>query len=302
MLGDLPPNKLSVVLRDYGYVEEADAIDDELDQITTGMKSLGGFSWGGIFEKEVPAWKHTAHAFGCIPSSQSGKQLAGITHPGNIKANGKLKNGRITIRLNSLRVADYPGKGMHQILFDFQAQNYLECQKENIRFSQTYRAQEGESVGIIGYPVFVGLGVGNEGVSFECSTINAKNEDDENIIKFLDSDAFKYGLELSTTAQPALAPLAAMTTNLVRMISGRHREIAVQSFKMGLDFASGPGGARLTEGLYIVVQIPQKDEVAWEWDKWVYDQTNGHIVDKVEQKKLIPFNYITFMVSEYQEV
>ena len=68
MLGDLPPNKLSSVLRDYGYIEEADAIDDELDQITLEMKSFGGFSWGGIFDKEVPAWKHTAHAFGCIPS------------------------------------------------------------------------------------------------------------------------------------------------------------------------------------------------------------------------------------------
>jgi hypothetical protein len=300
MLGDLPPNELSVVLREYGYIDEADNIDDELNQVVTGTKSFGAFGWGGIFEKEVPAWKHTAHAFGCIPSTQSGKRLVEIIHPGNIKADDKLINGRVTIRLNSLRVADYPGKGMHQILFDFQAQNYLEHQKENIRFSQTYRAQEGESVGIIGYPVFVGLGVGNEGVSFNCSTINAKNENDENIIKFLDSDAFKYGLQLTTTAQPAIAPLAAMATNLVRMIAGRHRDIAVQSFRMGLDFATGPGGARLTEGLYIAVQIPQKDEVVWEWDKWVYDQTNGHIVHKIEQKKLIPFNFISFMVSESQ--
>jgi hypothetical protein len=297
MLGELPLKELSNELIEYGYLEEAEKINELID--AEEIDSFGSFGLKKIFDKEIPAWKHTSHTFGCIPSLNLENSYLDIVHPGFIKADQNLKNGRITIRLNSLRVADYPGKNIHQILFDFQAQNYIENQKENIRFSQTYRALEGESVGIIGYPVFIGLGVGNEGVSFDCSTINAKNENDEKIIKFLDSDAFKYGLQLSTKLQPALTPLAEMTTNLVKMVAGRNREIAVQSFRMGLDFKSGPGGARLTEGLYIAVQVPQKDEVIWDWNEWIYNQTNGQIVNKNDQKKLIPYNYITFLISKY---
>jgi hypothetical protein len=37
-----------------------------------------------------------------------------------------LKNRRITVRLESIRVADYPGKGTHHGLFDFRAQNHVE--------------------------------------------------------------------------------------------------------------------------------------------------------------------------------
>ncbi len=38
--------------------------------------------------------------------------------------------------------------------------------------------QEGQAAGIAGYPVFIGLNVGNQGVAFECSTINVNNEED----------------------------------------------------------------------------------------------------------------------------
>ena len=44
-------------------------------------------------------------------------------HAGNIAADDALKQARITITLNRLRVADYPGGGTHQVLFDFYARH-----------------------------------------------------------------------------------------------------------------------------------------------------------------------------------
>jgi hypothetical protein len=107
------------------------------------------------------------------------------------------------------------------------------------------------------------LNVGEEGVSFECATLNAKNQEEEAHIEFLDSEIFKNGLRLATVAQPAIAPLTAMATNITKMLAAGNREVAVQNFRMGLDFSNGPGGARLAEGLYIAIQIPQEKTVLW---------------------------------------
>ena len=35
-------------------------------------------------------------------------------------------------------------------------------------------------------------------------------------------------------------------------------------------------------------------------DEWCYNPANGHIVDRVEPTKLIPFNYVVFSISRYE--
>jgi hypothetical protein len=92
-----------------------------------------------------------------------------------------------------------------------------------------------------------------------------------------------------------------MAANITRMLAGRNRNVAVQNFNLGLDFSKGPGGARLAQGLYIAVQIPEADQVVWKWDEWVYNQTNGHIVKRTDPSQLIPYNFISFKVSQYEE-
>lgn len=300
-LGQLPPHELSVVLREYGYLEEADALDEQIDLVFKNALSFSSIDMDSIFKPQIPAWRHTGHAFGYIPAAAPGSDLLPIKHAGNIDPDEDLRHERITIRLDTLRIADYPGKGIHHILFDFRAQNHAKEFLENVRFSQTYRAQEGQSVGLIGYPVFIGLHVGDEGVAFECSTLNTKNEQEEALVEFLDSEVFKNGLRLASIAQPAIAPLTAMAANITKMLAGRNRNVAVQNFSLGLDFSSGPGGARLAQGLYIGVQIPEAEKVAWKWSEWVYDQANGHIVKQSEPDQLIPYNFIAFKVTRYQE-
>ena len=193
------------------------------------------------------------------------------------------------------------GGGLHHVLFDFYAQNQVaDEQVEHIHFNQTFRAQEGETVGSIGYPVFIGLGVAREGACFRGYTINVKNENDEGILKCLDSDVFKAGLKLAATAQPAIGPLAGMAVGVTRLLASRNKNVAVQDFFMGLDFGAVAGGARLREGTYLAVQIPERDQLVWDWQEWVFSPTSGRVVKRGDKGRLIPFNYVSFGVRRYE--
>lgn len=149
-----------------------------------------------------------------------------------------LKNARVNIALDRLRIADYPGRGTHRILFDFYAQNQVPGNIEHLHFNATYSVREGEQAAILGYPIFVGLGVGAAGLAFRCYVVNVKNEEDGAFLNFLESDVFKAGLKLTATVQPAVAPLSEMAFALTKGIARRRRNVPVQEFFLGLDFSN----------------------------------------------------------------
>ena len=86
---------------------------------------------------------------------------------------------------------------------------------------------------------------------------------------------------------------------LTKSIAGRNRNVPVQDFYMGLDFTNIPTGARLAEGAYLAVQIPETLQTVWDWSDWVYNPANGQVVNKADPKQLIPYNYIVFGISRY---
>jgi hypothetical protein len=49
------------------------------------------------------------------------------------------------------------------------------------------------------YPIFIGFNVGNEGLTLEYTTINVKNEQDQQILDLLNSDVFRSGVKLVAT-------------------------------------------------------------------------------------------------------
>ncbi len=223
-----------------------------------------------------------------------------IQHAGNIEPEPSLRNARVTVTLDRLRIAAYPGGGTHCVLFDFSAQNQIPGTPEHLHFNATYRAREGEQVGVIGHPLFVGLSVGTEGLGFHCYTVNVKNDEDEAFLRFLDTGVFKAGLRLASAAQPAIAPLSGMALGLTRAIAARNRNAPVQDFYMGLDFSSVPTGARLAVGTYLAVQIPENLTRVWNWENWEYDPRNGQVVHRDHVTQLIPHNYVAFGVHRYE--
>jgi hypothetical protein len=291
VIGSLPRAAVVLKLREIGEDRAAEAVE----HATPAPATMRSGDWWPFRDR---AWQHTAHSIGFLPAGGSGMQK--ILGVGEVQADLSLKNARVNVALNALRVADYPGSGTHRVLFDFYGRNQVPGATEDLHFNASYRAREGEHAAVRGYPIFLGLGVAQVGVAFHFHTVNVKNDGDEAFLDFLEGDTFKSGLKLATTAQPAIAPLSGMALALTKAIAKRNRNVSVQDCYLGLDFAGTAMGARLAIGDYIAVQIPEKLQRVWSWDDWIYDPRNGLIVSHADPTKLIPYNYVVFGVSRFE--
>jgi hypothetical protein len=161
-----------------------------------------------------------------------------------------------------------------------------------------FRADDNALVGLINYPVFIGLHVGAQTAMFRCYTVNVQNDQDETLLASLDSEVFKKGLKLAEVAQPALAPLAEIAVGLTKAVASRHKNVPVQNIQMGLDFGGTRLGARLAQGDYIAVQVPFEALRDWDWSEYKLNPRVGEIV-RVDDGSPIPYNYFAFGVSAY---
>lgn len=295
VIGRLPPEVAADKLREVGEDELAQALEEGSGAAPT---SFGVLSWLGIGGDR--AWQHTAHTIGYLaPAVGPGAGLLPVVHAASITPDEALAGARVRVTLDGLRVADYPGRGRHRVLFDFAARNQTGTGAEQLHFNATYPVREGEQAAVLGRPIFAGLRVGGEGLFLQCATVNVANEGDEALLGFLDGDAFQGGLQLLTTAQPALAPFVALTVGLTETIAKRNRNVAVQAVDLGLDFSAVAPRAKLAEGSYIAVQIPETDQSVWDWADWAYDPANGRLVSTGEPGLLIPYNYFVVSISRY---
>jgi hypothetical protein len=252
----------------------------------------------GIFGSgTVQPWQHATHQFGYVAPSTDRFSPQGIVPVGRIEPDESLVNQRINIHLNYLRVAKYPGSGQHRILFTFKAKNQLDQMPEPISFSQLFRARDNEAIAVVGQPIFIGLNVGQIGAAFQGFTVNVQNDNDEALLGFLDSPAFKSGLTLLRTAQPALTPLMDMTLGVTKALAGRNKNVAVQDFYLGLGFSSSTMGARLACGDYLAAQVPTPTSI--NWTEWHYDPNVGTIVNIKDSRFGLPYNYVVFGISRH---
>ena len=231
VIGKLPPEQAIIKLREVGEDDVADMLEMTQEAHTKAFGSSGLRSWLNLQDRP---WEHTAHTFGYLAPAAPGDAPLSIHSLGTIAADTSLKHDRIKITLSRLRVASYPGSGMHRVLLHFFAQNQLPHSKEDLHFNATYRVREGEHACIHGYPIFIGLHVGGEGLSFRCRTINVSNDQDEALLDFLESDVFKAGLKLVNTAQPVIAPFSELG------IWSRKNDCHTQSQRLGAGFRPWP--------------------------------------------------------------
>ena len=295
LISEMSPEEAYNKLIEIGEVEEAEQILEELNKTPGDRPST--FGLGDIFSIKEKPWKYTEHAYGYIVDSKD--ELLSIVHPATISPEKDLEGTNIDVSLDRLNVADYPGTGTHNILFDFYAENYLNSSTEKIHFNILLKAFEGQSAAVINYPIFVGLNVGKSGLSFQCKTINVQNEEDEKFLGFLKSDEFKNGLQLINSIQPAIVPFSKMVQNITESIAKRNRNIGVQDFFIGLDFSSTVTGLRLSTGSYIIVQIPKSLQDSWNWAHWKFDKVSGRIINKNDSTIMFHFNYIIIGIKRF---
>ena len=287
----MPLEHKVAILRELGDHETADELQASS---TTETKSLLGN------HRELKPWEHTEHTFGFLPTAS---QIDGPLLPSNaclIEPDETLRGNAITVRLDQLNVADYPGKGIHQILFDFAARNSVRGNRqEHLRFNTTLHARDGQVAPTVGLPVFVNLNVGALGLDLKCSTVNVANEGSQRALDLLNSDLIKSGLKLTKTAQPAIGPLSQIALGMTKAILGASRNQRVQEFQLGLDFDRAPTGARLAEGSYIVVQVP--GDPVWDWSDWVWLPDQARLAGKADETKPCPYNYLVFRITRDSE-
>lgn len=293
VLGALSQEEAAKKLDELGEVELAAAIRAHSPR--ADYRKAGEWRW----PFRTRAWQHTSHAIGYIaPGRATTGDKREIVDVASVDADLGLKKTRIRVTLDALRIEEYPGSGMHHVLFDFYAQNQIRPAPEHIHFNATYRIREGQQAAIRGYPIFLGLSTGEDGLAFRCFTVNVKNDGDQAMLSFLESDTFKAGLRLSTVAQPAIAPLTDLALRITKGIASRNQNVAVQDVYLGLDFSDSATGARLRLGSYVVVQVPAEQE-RFSWGDWVLDTQNRSIIRR-DSGDSLPFNYFIFAISKYE--
>lgn len=291
VIGALPISEASIKLREVGETDAANQLDEMQRKIVRSGEP-GEKRWP--FQDKL--WQHTSHIYGYISPYSHYRRFQTISAVDAISADASLCNARIKVTLNRFRVASYPGGGTHRVLLHFVAQNQTSDQIEAVHFNATYRVREGESAGVQGYPIFVGLGVGYEGIFLQCRTINVHNDQDEAFLHMMEGATFKAGLRLASIAQPAIVPLSELALGIAKVMATRNRNHAVQDFGLGLDFSKIAGRGRLAEGAYLSVQVPES--TSWSWDEWVYFPEKGQVISRNDYQTLLPYNYLIFGISK----
>jgi hypothetical protein len=289
VLGKLPPEQAARKLQELDETADAAAL-----AVPVAKSAFSSSSWWPFTDRP---WQHVGHAFGFVAGTANAGALD-IADAGQIVPQEALRGARVKVTFDGLWAAGYPGRGEHKVLLDFYAQTQGSGAVEHLHFSTALRVRNGELVGSRGQPIFVGLPVGPEGLNFKCFTVNVANTDDEKFLAFLDSDAFRGGLKLISTLQPATALFSETTLALTRQVAGRHRNVPVQDFYLGLDFSRQPARAALAEGAYVAVQVPADPEKPWRWEDWLF-LPGGQIVSRADRSSRPPCNYLLFTVTRF---
>lgn len=280
-IGSLPASEILTYLTDIQDLKDA------------ALFAEGTVDGQSLFTKKTP-YTQKGVILGYISPGGAGNTspVMGISQA---VADKSLIGQRIKISLDKFYVHSYPGMGTHSILCEFAGKNQLAGDTEQLRFAMKFTVADQGSASVSGVPLFLGVTVGNDGISFEGRTVNVASTTDETLLATLESSAFKSGLSLLHTAQPALKPLSSLAEAVVKSTLMRSKNKQVHNFDLGLDFGRGATSARLRHGSYVVIQ---SDAQLWNWSdlEWHRDSLSLRFKDGIRNPD---FNYMVFGISQF---
>lgn len=247
------------------------------------------------------AWKHTDNLYGFIPTHATPDGPIEIKPIQKAPKSPGLIGRGLRVTLDRLYVADYPGSGVHHVLFNFSTVHLVEDgkQKEQVHFDATYLTRQQEHAQVNGSTIFLNLNVGEDGFNMKVRTVNVKNEDDTKLIAFLQTETFKQGLQLARSFNPVVAQVSDTAVSIFKFLSdpSREKNYPVQQFELGLDFSDIVTHGRLAEGSYVIIQYPGSKIPDWSWDSVAYDIGSARIYLKADRQKAFPYNYVILSIS-----
>jgi hypothetical protein len=257
----------------------------------------GDIAGQGLFSPIRP-WKMTGMMLGYFDAATEGEGAVPIVGVSSIQGDQNLIGKRIKITMDKFFVQSYPGLGTHDILCEFAGKNQVAAEAEELRLALRFKANDNASAARSGTPIFLGVTVGADGISFEGRTVNLASKGDEQLLATFESPAFKNGLTLITTAQPALKPFVGLAGAVVKFLAKQGSNAQIHDFNVGLDFTNGASSARLRFGSYVVVQT---DAPNWDWSEFVWDRDALSLKRKTPSNDDLGFNYMVFGVGPFSD-
>jgi len=272
------------------YLAEIGDFDGE-----TRYRNAAAAGQAALFNKD--AYSHTGMVIGFVaPNAAQGKTCP-VESATQLAADTALIQTRIKISLDKFFVSSYPGYGQHTILCEYSGKNQALTEAEDLRFALRFNAHDNASAALNGVPIFLGLTVGPDGISFTGSSVCVRSAVNDEVLAAFDNPVFKSGLTLLNTAQPALKPLSTLAIAAVKWTANRGKNKVIHTFDIGLDFGGGATSARLRHGSYIVVQTD--DAGAWDWKNFEWNRDAMGLQYKGEPGREITFNYSVYGVSAF---
>ncbi|MFJ7439659.1 hypothetical protein ACIQW5_18535 [Methylorubrum thiocyanatum] len=206
-----------------------------------------------------------------------------------------MKDKRVKITLDQFFVHEYPGVGKHRILCEFAGQNQIADETEELKFTLMVEVADREGTSVMGKPIFMGLTIGDDGINFRGRTVSVGSRTDDMILEAINGEAFKGGLALATTLQPALKPFVGLATHVVKATIKRLGNAPVFNFDIGFDFNTRNLAARLRRGSYVVVQT---GEAEWDWSRFGFASQTRHVIRKSDGLPL-EANYFVIGIDDF---
>ncbi|QDC44772.1 hypothetical protein [Methylophilus medardicus] len=250
---------------------------------------------GGMFPTR--AWKHAGVSVGFIdPANAPANGVYTIQRASAIQADTSLIGQSLKITLDHFYVHNYPGNGIHTVLFDFLGKAQIAQTVEELHHPVKVMVADGAHAGVVSTPIFLGLNVEPNGVAFEGRTICVESSDDNFVLSAFDSPVFKAGLAIVHAAKPVLKPYTALTIAAITAIMKRKQNTQVHSFDLGLDFAQNITSNKLKLGSYLVIQ--SDDQIDMNNYRW--NQNTSRLEHFLGPNQQIDFNYLIIGVTNYQ--
>ncbi len=282
-LGAQHPDSIAAYLEELGDHEGAQS-----------LRSLAATGQSLALLGHAKPWRRTGVKVGYVPTGTAEGRQVPVKAASAVEADRNLVGRRVKLTLDEFHIESYPGFGEHRVVCEFAGKNQSHGSSEEVRFALTAFARDRSGSAIRGAPIFVGLTVGADGLSFEGRTVNVQNSADEWLIGALGSDTFKNGLSLVTTAQPVLKPFAKLAADAVAAAARRNKNKQISAFNIGLDFSGTATSSKLRLGSYVIVQ---GDDAEWTWDDVRLDTERNKVMVLATGEHLAS-KYMVIGVSE----
>ncbi len=290
MIGEYPQPEIDAFMDAIGEVQEEGSDDLETGR---GIAEAVFDFMGGSAQKP---WLATGHTYGYIPAGAASASVK-IRPAFGVTSDAGLAGARVRVTLDAVHAHAYPGRGPRTVLVHMIAQSGTGNGAAAAEFSRRFTVGERDNAAVSGLPVFDGLRVDAAGILLTCAAVNVGNQDDEELLRLLDGDAFKAGLDLAAVAGPALAIVTTFAAGITKAVLRSRRNVVVQRFDLGLDLGSIAARMKLVEGSYIALQLPREGQAGWDWSRWNYDPATARIVARDATRRTLDLNYLVFSVS-----